>query len=140
MNKCIFGAARLTRDPEITTSQSGVQIARFGIAVNRDYKVAEGQPTADFINCTAFQHKADFAEKYLKKGTKVNIESHVQTGSYTNRDGEKVHTTDFIIDRIEFCESKSTSNNTENNSQPAQQNNNDFVNIPDNIPEELPFN
>lgn len=139
MNKCIFGAARLTRDPEITTSQSGVQIARFGIAVNKDYKVTEGQSTADFINCIAFQHNAQFAEKYLKKGTKVNIESHVQTGSYTNKDGQKVYTTDFIVDRMEFCESKGSGNNAGNNVQSAQPSGNDFMNIPDNIPEELPF-
>ena len=137
MNKCIFGAVRLTKDPEITTSQSGTQIARFGIAVNRDYKAAEGQPTADFLNCIAFSHNATFAEKYLKKGMKVNIESHVQTGSYTNKDGQKIFTTDFIIDRIEFCESKGSGNNAESN---VQQNNNNFMNVPAEIEEGLPFN
>ena len=141
MNKCIFGAARLTKDPEIryTQGENQMAIANFGLAINRDYRVPEGQPTADFINCTAFGHNADFAQKYLKKGTKVNVETHVQTGSYTNKDGQKVYTTTFIIDRFEFCESKNsdgTVSSQASNSVPGA----DFMNVPDSIAEELPFN
>lgn len=144
MNKCFFTAARFTKDPDISYSQSAnpIAIAKFGLAINRDYAVQEGQPTADFINCVAFGKTAQFIEKYMKKGTKVNVESHVQTGTYTNKEGNKVYTTDFIVDRVEFCNDKNA-----DNSQPAAQSNaaaskntGDFMNIPEGITEELPFN
>ena len=141
MNKCIFGAARLTQDPEIryTQGENQMAVANFSLAINRDYKVPEGQPTADFIRCTAFGHNADFAQKYLKKGTKVNVETHVQTGSYTNKDGQRVYTTDFIVDRFEFCESKSSGENT-TPTQATATPGADFMTVPDSITEELPFN
>lgn len=137
MNKCIFGAVRLTRDPEVRYSEKGTPIARFSIAIDRRFK-NEGQPTADFVNCIAFSNNATFAEKYLKKGTKVNIEAHVQTDRYTNKDGQTVYTTDFIVDSFEFCESKSSDNNT----QPVKgaQDNNNFMNVPNSLEPELPFN
>ena len=136
MNKCIFGAARLTRDPEVSQSQLGTTVAKFGIAVNRDYKSADGQPTADFINCVCFNKTAGVAEKYLKKGSKVNLETHVQTDSYTNKDGVKVNTTTFVVDKIEFCESKGSGNNSQPAAAPKKD---DFVSVPDGMTEELPF-
>ena len=139
MNKCFFTAVRLTRDPDVAYAQSGIAIAKFGIAVNRDYKVQEGQPTADFLNCVAFAKTAEFCEKYMHKGSKVNVEAHVQTGTYTNKEGQKVYTTDFIIDRIEFCNDKNDAGTAEQNKS-ATATTGDFMNIPDNIDEELPFN
>lgn len=142
MNKCIFGAVRLTRDPEIRYSEAGKAVARFNIAIDRRYKT-EGQPTADFVNCIAFSHNAEFAEKYLKKGTKVNIEAHVQTGSYVNKDGQTVYTTDFIVDGFEFCESRGgngseTSAQTQAAPTPTEQLA-DFVSVVDSVEAELPF-
>lgn len=132
MNMCIFTAVRLSRDPEITMSQNNLAIARFSIAINRMKTQSNPNPGADFVNCIAFGKRAEFIEKYLKKGDKVNIQSHVQTGSYDSKeDGHKIYTTDFIIDTIEFCESKQNSN---------QNTNQEFMNVPDTIQEELPFN
>lgn len=141
MNKCFFTCARLTKDPDVRTSQSGHTIARFTIAVNREYKVAEGQPTADFLNCIAFDKTAEFVEKYLSKGSKVNIEARVQTGSYQNKEGNTVYTTDFAVDKIEFCNDK---NDSVGASKPAPKEEpkkqDDFMNVPEGIAEELPFN
>lgn len=138
MNKVIL-MGRLTRDPEIRYSQGDkpMAIARISLAVDRKFK-QDGQPTADFINCIAFGKTAEVIEKYVAKGTKIAVVGHIQTGSYTNKDGQKVYTTDVVIDELEFCESKS---NQQSNSQPAPAPSNDFMDIPNNLEDNgLPFN
>ena len=139
MNRVIL-MGRLTKDPDIRYSQGekSTAIARFTLAVDRKFK-QDGQPTADFINCLAFGKRAEFLEKYCKKGTKLVIEGSWQTGNYTNKDGNKVYTNDCLVESCEFAESKSSEQN--NNS--SNQNNmggDGFMNIPDGIGEELPFN
>lgn len=144
MNKVIL-CGRLTRDPEIRYSQGNnpTSIARGSIAVDRKYK-QDGQPTADFINILAFGKTAGVFEKYVRRGTKIIIEGRIQTGSYTNKDGNKVYTTDVLVESIEFAESRSSSENSGyNNSQrqdTPQTDRDGFMNIPDGIDEELPFN
>ena len=103
MNKWL-GIGRLTSDPQITTSQSGMLVASYTIAVNRP-RTANGQEAADFIRCKAFGKGAEFAQNYLHKGTKIAIEGHIQTGNY-EKDGVKHYTTDIMVDRHEFVESK----------------------------------
>ena len=109
MNKVIL-MGRLTRDPEIRYSQGNDQmaIARYTLAVDRRFN-RNGDQTADFINCVAFGRSAEFAEKYLKQGTKIVATGRIQTGSYTNKDGNKVYTTDVVIEDQEFAESKGSS-------------------------------
>ncbi len=142
MNKVIL-MGRLTRDPDIRYSQGekATAVARFSIAVERRFK-QDGQPTADFINCLAFGKRAEFLEKYCRKGTKLVVEGSWQTGSYTNKDGNKVYTNECLIESCEFAESKSTAGNGNSNAeQPSNFAGNDgFMNIPDGIEEELPFN
>lgn len=113
MNKCTL-VGRLTKDPEIRYSQgeNTTATARFSVAVNRRFKNAEGNYDADFINCVAFGKTAEFLEKYFKKGMAIGLTGHIQTGSYTNKDGQKVYTTDVIVEETEFVESKNASNNT----------------------------
>ena len=155
MNKVIL-CGRLTKDPEVRYSQGGepMAIARYTLAVDRrrGRNNGDGEQTADFISCVAFGRSGEFAEKYLKKGTKMLITGRIQTGSYTNKDGVKVYTTEVVVEEQEFAESKSASSNGgsysdnySNASAPA----NDpaptaagdgFMNIPDGIEEELPFN
>ena len=137
MNKVIL-MGRLTKDPEIRYSQGAntTCVARYTLAVDRKFK-QEGQPTADFINCIAFGKLGEFAEKYLHKGTKIAVTGRIQTGSYTNKDGQKVYTTDVVVEEQEFCESKSQSNSQP---QPAPSNDNSWMNIPDGIEDSLPFN
>lgn len=134
MNKVIL-MGRLVRDPEVRYSQGAEQmaIARFTLAVDRRVKKENAQ-NADFISCIAFGKGGEFVEKYLKKGTKIVLEGHWQTGSYTNKVGEKVYTNDCVVDQMEFAESKKTDGNAESND-----NSNDFINIPDGLVEELPF-
>ena len=134
---------RLTRDPNVTYSQSGdnMAIARFTLAVDRRGKKDNNEPTADFIGCVAFGRQAEFSEKYLRQGTKVAVTGGIRTGSYTDRNGNKVYTTDVVLDDIEFAESKG---NNDSNSAPSRQetSNTDkdgFMNIPDGLGEELPF-
>ncbi len=114
MNKVIL-MGRLTRDPEIRYSQgdSAMAIARFSLAVDRRFakNSSDGQ-TADFINCVAFSKTAEFIEKYTHKGTKLVVEGRIQTGSYTNKDGNKVYTTDVIVENTEFAESKASAANS----------------------------
>lgn len=131
---------RLVRDAEVkyTQGEKPMVIASLTLAVNRKFK-QDGQPTADFINCKAFGKIAEVIEKYVKKGTKIAVTGRIQTGSYTNKDGNKVYTTDVMIEELEFCESKNA-----NSGNAPQQNGQgfsgeDFMNIPDNISEELPF-
>ena len=143
MNKCTL-VGRLTRDPEIRYSQgeNATATARFSVAVNRRFKNSEGNYDADFINCVAFGKSAEFVEKYFKKGMAIGLTGRIQTGSYTNKDGQKVYTTDVVVEETEFVESKGASSaDNSNNSRPAPStaNNNDFMNIPDGVDEELPF-
>ncbi|MBQ8947110.1 MAG: single-stranded DNA-binding protein [Lachnospiraceae bacterium] len=148
MNRVIL-MGRLTRDPDIRYAQgeSTISNARYTLAVDRGISrnnASPDQPTADFISCVAFGRTAEFVEKYLKKGTKIAIEGRIQTGSYTNREGQKVYTTDVVVDRHEFCESRGTGEaggysaptpSGDMGSDPG----NDFMNIPDGIDEALPF-
>ena len=143
MNKCAL-VGRLTKDPEIRYSQgeNATATARFSVAVNRRFKNAEGNYDADFINCVAFGKSAEFVEKYFKKGMAIGLTGRIQTGSYTNKDGQKVYTTDVVVEETEFVESKGASSaDNSNNSRPAPNvaNNNDFMSIPDGVDEELPF-
>ena len=127
----------MTKDPEIRYSQgtNTTCVARYTLAVDRKFK-QEGQPNADFINCIAFGKLGEFAEKYLHKGTKIAVTGRIQTGSYTNKDGQKVYTTDVVVEEQEFCESKSQSNSQP---QPTQSNDNSWLNIPDGVEDSLPF-
>ena len=143
MNKVQL-VGRLTRDPEIRYSQgeNATATARFSVAVNRRFKNSEGNYDADFINCVAFGKSAEFMEKYFKKGMAIGLTGRIQTGSYTNKDGQKVYTTDVVVEETEFVESKGASRaDNSNNSRPAPSatNNNDFMSIPDGVDEELPF-
>lgn len=138
MNKVIL-IGRVVRDAEIRYSQGAntTCVARYTLAVDRKFK-QEGQPTADFINCIAFGKLGEFAEKYLRQGIKIAVTGRIQTGSYTNKDGQKIYTTDVVVEEQEFCESKSQSNSQP---QPAQSNDNSWLSIPDNLDDSsLPFN
>lgn len=137
MNKAHL-LGRLTRDPEIRYLQDNGQmaIARYTLAVDRRFK-RDGEQTADFISCVAFGKAAEFAEKYLKKGTKIAATGRIQTGSYTNREGQKVYTTDVIIEEQEFAESKAAA--ADGSSQPAESDARGFMSIPDGIEDDLPF-
>jgi len=126
------GMGRICNDPDISTSQSGTQIARFRFAVNRQRK-QDGQQEADFLNCVAFGKNAEFAQKYLIKGMKIVIEGHIQTGSY-EKDGVKHYTTDIIVERCHFCESKNASTKAEEQPLPHSD-----VNGYVEVDEELPF-
>lgn len=160
MNKVIL-MGRLTRNPDIRYSQGerSTCVARYTLAVNRRFK-RDGGPDADFISCVAFGRQGEFAEKYLKQGTKIVISGRIETGSYTNREGNKVYTTDVIVEEQDFAESKAAaSNNYSSNYQqpsapaqeaPAQQqpesrpdpdkaSTDGFMTIPDGIEDELPF-
>lgn len=144
MNKVIL-MGRLTRDPEVRYSQgeNSTAIARYSLAVDRRFKREGDEQTADFINCVAFGKAAEFAEKYLHKGTKIAVVGRIQTGSYTNKDGVKVYTTDIVVEEQEFAESKNASGGNAdggNGSRADANSGDDFMNIPDDISEELPFN
>lgn len=137
MNKVLI-CGRLTKDPEVRYSQgqNATAIARYTLAVDRKMK-RDGEPTADFINCIAFGKLGEFAEKYLKKGTKIIVTGRIQTGSYTNKDGVKVYTTDVVVEEQEFAESKRDGNAPV--PQPADAGDG-FMNIPDGIEDNIPFN
>nr|DAL39219.1 MAG TPA_asm: Single strand binding protein [Bacteriophage sp.] len=139
MNKVIL-MGRLTRDPEVRYSQGAqpLAIARYTLAVDRRGS-KQGEQSADFINCIAFGKSGEFAEKYLHQGTKIVVTGRIQTGSYTNRDGQKVYTTDVVVEEQEFAESKK---NTQPAPEPAPAGGYEgFMNIPDNVEDEgLPFN
>lgn len=146
MNKVIL-MGRLTRDPEIKYSQTQepVAIARYTLAVDRRFK-REGEQTADFISCIAFGKAAEFAERYLHKGTKIVVSGRIQTGSYTNKEGQKVYTTDVVIEEQEFAESKSASQeDREERDRQAMQAagytdaGDGFMNIPEGVDDLLPF-
>ena len=152
MNKAVL-VGRLTRDPEVRYSQGDntTAVARYTVAVDRRFK-RDGEPTADFIPCVVFGRSAEFAEKYFRQGMRVSVSGRIQTGSYTNKDGMKVYTTEVIVEEQEFAESKNAGGS--NGGYSAPQHNNPapsantsdlgsadgFMNIPDGIDEELPFN
>lgn len=144
MNKVIL-VGRLTRDPEVryTQGENQTAIARYTLAVDRRFK-RDGEPTADFVNCVVFGKSAEFAEKYFRHGLRVAISGRITTGSYTNKDGIKVYTTEVTVEDQEFAESKAESEANKTSVQQATQTNTttggEFMNIPDDIPEELPFN
>ena len=143
MNKVVL-VGRLTRDPEVRYSQgdSATAVARYTVAVDRRFK-RENEPTADFIPCVVFGRSAEFAEKYFRQGMRVSISGRIQTGSYTNKDGVKVYTTDVVIEEQEFAESKAASEQNSYQASPMPSPSADigdgFMNIPDGIDEELPF-
>ncbi len=152
MNKVIL-MGRLTRDPDVRYSQGDrpTAVARYSLAVNRTFK-RDGEPDADFINCVAFGRQAEFVEKYFHKGIRVVVSGRIQTGSYTNRDGVKVYTTDIVVEEQEFAESKASGERGGNDfaggyggyqpsgrPMPSQAPSDGFMNIPDGIDEELPF-
>lgn len=134
MNKIIL-VGRLTRDPEVRYSQgeTAIAVARYTIAVERKFK-REGEQTADFISCVAFGRAGEFAEKYFRQGMRISISGRIQTGSYTNKDGNKVYTTDVIIEEQEFAESKSERSTR---AEDRGMENGDFTNIPEDM--DLPF-
>ena len=142
MNRVIL-MGRLTRDPEVRYSQgeNATAIARYTLAVDRRFNRNGDENNADFIGCVAFGRQAEFAEKYLRKGVKMLITGRIQTGSYTNKDGVRVYTTDVVVEDQEFAESKAAaSGNQEGNSQPAASGDG-FMNIPDGVEDDgLPFN
>lgn len=145
MNKVIL-MGRLTRDPEVRYSAGERQtaISRFSIAVDRRFK-REGQPDADFFNCTAFGRTGEFVEKYLHKGTKVVVVGSIQNDNYTNKDGQMQYSVQIVCDEIEFAESRNAQSANgfvggTSAPAPAQTSGSDFMNIPDGIVEELPFN
>ena len=138
MNKTVL-MGRLTADPQVRYSQgdNATAVARYTLAVNRKFK-KDGEPTADFIPCAVFGRSAEFAERYFRKGMQVAISGRIQTGSYTNKDGVKVYTTEVIVEEQEFAESKAASQ--QNGSDSAPVSTDGFTNIPDGIDEQLPFN
>lgn len=146
MNKVVL-MGRLTRDPEVryTQGDTPMAIARYSIAVDRKRKI-EGQADADFINIVSFGKQGEFAEKYLKKGMKVTLSGRIQTGKYTNTKNETVYTTDVVTEEIEFAESKRGLSEDDKNARDnaslsaAGVDADGFMNIPDGIDEELPFN
>ena len=146
MNKVIL-MGRLTRDPEVRYSQgaTATAIARFSIAVDRRFK-RDGEPDADFINCVAFGKTGEFIERYGHKGTKFVVEGRIQTGSYTNKDGQRVYTTDIVVENVEFAESKNASGNNgggyqqEDRPAPGNASADGFMDIPTGLTgNDLPF-
>lgn len=140
MNKAVL-VGRLTRDPEVRYSQGENQtaIARYTVAVDRRFK-RDGEPTADFINCVVFGKSAEFAEKYFRQGLRVAISGRITTGSYTNKDGIKVYTTEVTVEEQEFAESKAESEANKTSNQQTTPSSDGFINVPDGVDEELPFN
>ena len=159
MNKVIL-MGRLTREPDVRYSQNAdgsMAVARYTLAVDRRRgRNSDNEQSADFISCVAFGRSGEFAEKYLHQGTKIVVTGRIQTGSYTNKDGQRVYTTDVVVEEQEFAESKAASDRNSsdfaaNNNYgggyqqsgrpvPSQAPSDDFMNIPDGIDEELPFN
>lgn len=141
MNKVIL-MGRLTRDPDVryTQGEEPMAIARFTLAVDRRGK-RDGEASADFPSCVCFRRTAEFIEKYAHQGTKLVVVGRIQTGSYTNRDGQKVYTTDVVVEEAEFAESKAAADrNTQQTPPPSPDTGADgFMNIPDGIEEEPPF-
>ena len=139
MNKVVL-MGRLTRDPEIRYSQgeNSLAIARYTLAVDRRFRRNGDQQDADFINCVVFGKSAEFAESYFRQGMRITVCGRIQTGSYTNREGQKVYTTDVVVEEQEFAESKSNGHQNSSGSAPVT-GGDGFANIPDGIDEEVPF-
>lgn len=144
MNKVIL-MGRLTRDPEVRYSQGtnsrgeSTAIARYSLAVDRKFK-RDGEPDADFFNCTCFGRQAEFAEKYLRKGIKILVTGRIENNNYQNRDGQMVYSVQVMVEEQEFAESKNTSNSGQAQAEPQPKPDNDgFMSIPDGIDDELPF-
>lgn len=145
MNKVIM-VGRLARDPEVRYTGDGnsMAVCRYTLAVDRKFK-KDGEPTADFISCVAFGKTAEFAERYFAKGLRVAVSGRIQTGSYTNRDGQKVYTTDVAVEEHEIAQSRSeSSEQQDSNRQPerspfGESKDDGFMKLPDGIDEELPF-
>lgn len=141
MNRVIL-MGRLTRDPEVrySTGENSMAVARYTLAIDRAIK-KQGEQSADFINCVAFSKAAEFAEKYFRQGMRVLVSGRLQTGNYTNREGQKVYTTDVILDSQEFADSKGESARGGSKKQEANVDADGFLNIPDDVDDEgLPFN
>ena len=140
MNKVIL-CGRLVRDPEVRYTQSAnpMAVAKFTLAVDRKNRKDGEQQTADFINCTAFGKTGEVIENYVRKGTKLIVEGRWQTGSYKNKDGQTVYTNDCAVDSIEFCESRSSQQTQDNTSSPTSSGGDEFMNIPDDADDGLPF-
>ena len=149
MTNVVVITGRLCADPESRQTQSGTAVCHFRLAVGRNRKV-EGKPEADFISCVSFGRTAEFAEKYFRQGLKIIVSGRIQTGSYTNRDGQKVYTTEVVVEEQEFAESKAASDNyaashpqtsapAPSMPAPGAASADGFMNIPDGIDEELPF-
>lgn len=143
---------RLTRDADVRTygENNDKKMARYTLAVDRGGKREEGQQSADFIGCVCYGKNADFADNYLRQGMKIIIQGRIQTGSYTNKEGQKVYTTDIVVDRHEFCESKRNGDQSDQSSKPdaydqmeaqAKANNDmpEFMNVPAGAEESLPW-
>lgn len=126
---------RLTRDPDVRYTNGGLTIAKFSVAIDRKFKT-EGEETADFINCSAFGKTAEFMEKFFHKGMRVGLTGRIQTGSYTNKDGVKVYTTEVVAESVEFTESKNANAQSSDTAKPSK----DFMDVPDALEDELPFN
>lgn len=146
MNRVIL-VGRLTRDPDVrySSGDNAMAIARYSLAVDRRARRNGGDndQTADFINIVAFGRDGEFAEKYLRKGSRILVEGRIQTGSYTNKDGQRVYTTDVVVERHEFVDSKASGSGDSfvpSQGQPQNEISDGFMNIPDGIDEELPFN
>ena len=135
MANIVILMGRLTKDPDIRRGEGTSLVARYTLAVDRRFANKDGQRETDFISCVAFGKAAEFAEKYMKKGTKMLITGRIQTGSYTNKDGQKIYTTDVIAEDQEFAESKGSSTN---NAEPSGADD-DFMNIPDSVKDDMPF-
>lgn len=132
MNRVIL-MGRLTRDPDVRYTQEGTCLAKFSLAVDRR---KSGEQSADFISCVAFGKTAETIEKYVTKGTKLCVEGRIQTGSYTDKEGRKVYTTDVVVDNFDFAESKGA--NTQTDTQ-KKADDNGFMQVPGGLEEELPF-
>lgn len=135
---------RFTRDPDIRYTNGGLTVARFSLAVDRAYR-KDGEQGADFISCVAFGKSAEFIEKYFSKGRRIGLNGRIQTGSYTNKDGAKVYTTDVVAEHVEFVDNNPSSGEGSGCGQNGGGNasaagDDDFMSIPDGIDEELPFN
>ena len=144
MNKVIL-MGRLTREPDVRYSQgeTPMAIARYTLAVDRRFRRDGSDQSADFISCVSFGKTAEFAEKYFHQGTKICVSGRIQTGSYTNKDGQKVYTTEVVVEEQEFAESKNANNGGDFSAAPSAPSapaGDGFINIPDSIDEELPFN
>lgn len=139
MNRIIL-MGRLTRDPEVRYGgEKNTAVARYAIAVDRRFK-QEGQPDADFFNVVSFGKQGEFVEKYLHKGTKIVLEGELRNNNYTNKDGQMVYSNEIVTNNVEFAESKNAQANQQAPEQPNTSAGDGFMNIPNGIDEELPFN